>query len=216
MPHPSLQKINSSDFDAIIFDLGGVILPLFPDATVRAFSKLFERDASTVYTQTKQAGLFDELERGEITADEFRQGVCAHFERNVSAPQLDDAWNAMLGSLPEAHLTFLRTLGSERRAFVLSNTNEIHVARFHADLDRDYGDAARFSECFERVHYSHDLKMRKPEPRVFSAVVEMHDLDPARTVFLDDNHANVEAALSIGLQALHHPTNAPLVERFVT
>lgn len=212
---PSASSISMSSFDAIIFDLGGVILPLHPKATIDELSTLFGRDASVVYTQAKQVDLFDRLERGEISPDDFRRQLCSSFDRQVDSASLDRAWNAMLGTLPQAHLEFLRRLQAQKRTFLLSNTNAIHVERFLGDFARDHSSAALFSDYFEAVHYSHLLRMRKPEPRIFRTLIERHALEPSRTIFLDDNRDNVEAGLSVGLRAVHHPTNSPLIERFV-
>lgn len=42
----------------------------------------------------------------------------------------------------------------------------------------------------------------KPDPRVFELLLERFDLEAAKTVFVDDSRANVEAARSVGLQAI--------------
>src|SRR5690606_13887908 len=66
------EHIPLQDFDAIIFDLGGVILELSPRATIERFSTLLGMDARSLYTQGRQDHLFDQFERGEITEAEFR------------------------------------------------------------------------------------------------------------------------------------------------
>lgn len=204
------------EFDAIIFDLGGVLLPLFPERTVLAFSELFGKDASTAYTQTAQSELFDQFERGELRPEEFRAGTCAFFGKSVPDDRFDEAWNAMLGSLPAFHLQFLEEISDKKRLFLLSNTNEVHIARFLSDFERDHPRRSRsFSEYFETAHYSHELGMRKPEARIFEELIQRHELKRQRTLFIDDNQANVRAARAVGLVGVEHPTNAPLVERFL-
>jgi FMN phosphatase YigB (HAD superfamily) len=203
-------------FDSIIFDLGGVLLPLFPERTVQAFGELFGQDASTAYTQTAQSELFDQFERGELTPSEFRAGVGEYFGKSVPDAVLDEAWNAMLGSLPALHLEFLEQIGKRKRTFLLSNTNEVHLERFLLDVKRDHPSLSRsFSEYFEAAHYSHELGMRKPEARAFLELTRRHSLDPSRTVFIDDNPKNVSAARSLGLLGVDHPTNSPLTPRFL-
>ena len=202
-------------YDAIIFDLGGVILPLYPQASIDALSKLLHKDAGELYTLSKQTDVFDKLERGEISPAAFRQLVTQDAPAPVSDDNFDDAWCAMLSRIPEEHLDLLLALKKEKRVFLLSNTNVIHVDRFLADYARDYGGVRpSFLEHFEAVHFSHDLGMRKPEERIFTELIRRHNLTKERTLFLDDNHDNIASAKVLGLLAEHHPTNAPLVPRF--
>jgi putative hydrolase of the HAD superfamily len=212
------EPIPLQDFDAIIFDLGGVILELSPRATIERFSTLLGMDAQSLYTQARQDQLFDQIERGEITETDFRDGVCglAKSLSDISPASFDDAWNAMLGAIPDENLLFLNALKQKKRTFLLSNTNSIHIRRFLSDYEtRHEAEHGPWNALFEQVHYSHDLKMRKPEARIFSALIEQHQLSPERTVFIDDNHDNIQAARSLGLIAVHHPTNAPLPPRFL-
>ncbi len=203
--------IDPQSYDAVIFDLGGVILPLDPQASIEAMSKLLGQDAAQLYTLSKQTDVFDKLERGEISPAEFRQTVTRDAKAPVSEADFDDAWCAMLGSIPKEHLDFLLALKKTKRTFLLSNTNAIHVERFLADYERDHdSQRSSFFDHFEVVYFSHDLGMRKPEARIFRALIQKHDLLPARTLFLDDNHENIASAQKLGLLAVHHPTNAPL------
>ena len=50
---------------------------------------------------------------------------------------------------------------------------------------------------------SGDEKLVKPDPAIYHLALDRFGLDPAQTVFIDDNEANVAAAAAIGLIALH-------------
>lgn len=215
MPSFTDSTIPDDLFDAIIFDLGGVILPLFPERTIKAFSELFGNEASKAYTQTAQSEVFDRFERGELTPAEFRANVCEYFGRSVSDADFDEAWNAMLGTFPALHLDFLDQIGKRKRLFLLSNTNEVHIERFLLDFKRAHPNLSRsFAEYFEAAHYSHELGMRKPEARIFEELIQRHNLTRQTTVFIDDNRENVSAARSVGLLGIDHLTNAPLTRVF--
>ena len=60
-----------SKFDAIIFDLGGVVLNLDYQLTIDAFKKLGLEDFEAMYTQAKQSDLFDRFETGQISSQHF-------------------------------------------------------------------------------------------------------------------------------------------------
>ena len=58
-------------------------------------------------------------------------------------------------------------------------------------------------ELFDFVVDSSSVGVRKPDPKIFEiALGQLDGIDPAETVFLDDYHANVEAARSMGMQAI--------------
>ena len=61
-----LQNISS-----IIFDLGGVLIDVDYNKTIRAFEKLGIENARELYSQQSQSTLFNEIECGEISPIEF-------------------------------------------------------------------------------------------------------------------------------------------------
>ncbi len=213
MSSPDLEL---SNYDAIIFDLGGVILPLEYGATVRELSRLLSMDASGIYTQAKQGELFDQFERGEISGSSFRERLLklTGSSQHLESEQVDAAWNALLGHVPAKNVTFLRWLSKQKRTFLLSNTNEIHLRQFLKDYEQDHPQEAEFGALFERAYYSHEMGFRKPEQRIYEQLLVEHRLKPERTLFLDDNAHNIEGARQLGIQAEFHPTNTGLPERF--
>jgi putative hydrolase of the HAD superfamily len=45
--------------------------------------------------------------------------------------------------------------------------------------------------------------MRKPHPEAFLHLCALHQLDPARTHFIDDSFQHIEGARAAGLRATH-------------
>jgi putative hydrolase of the HAD superfamily len=58
-----------------------------------------------------------------------------------------------------------------------------------------------YREVFDREFYSCHLGQTKPSAAYFDEIVRLADLDPSRTLFIDDRIGNVEAARLAGLQA---------------
>jgi len=60
---------------------------------------------------------------------------------------------------------------------------------------------------FDEAYYSQELKMRKPEIEIYEHVLKQHQLDPALTLFLDDNLANLQGAEKTGIKTfqVEHP-----------
>jgi 2-haloacid dehalogenase len=59
-----------------------------------------------------------------------------------------------------------------------------------------------FLGWFEDIVVSGEVKLAKPDPRIFSYTIGRCRLTPAETVFIDDNPQNVAAGRQAGLHAL--------------
>jgi 2-haloacid dehalogenase len=56
---------------------------------------------------------------------------------------------------------------------------------------------------FEDIVASGDIRLVKPDPRIYAHAIRQCGLVPQRTVFIDDSVPNVEAGNAAGLKALH-------------
>jgi len=190
-------------FKHIIFDLGGVVLPVDYQRCVRAFEALGVPHFDDLYAQALQSPLFDELELGQITPAAFRDGL----RTLMAAPQLTDAqldlaWNAILGEWDRDRLDLLLELKRRYRTFLLSNTNAIHEARFLHTLSWAFEREGGLEAYFEKVYLSHHIHLRKPNPEVFLYVLNQNGLLAQDTLFIDDSPQHIEAASALGIQTL--------------
>ena len=83
----------------IIFDLGGVILNIDYDLTIKEFEKLGVLNSTSYYSKGEQKKLFDDLETGKISEKEFIDSVKLK-TNNASDDQIKYAWNKMILNLP--------------------------------------------------------------------------------------------------------------------
>ena len=72
---------------------------------------------------------------------------------------------------------------------------------------REFGQGWRgmlpIAELFDAVIDSHEVGVRKPDPRIFELALErVGAVAPARAVFLDDFQGNVAAAERLGLRGV--------------
>lgn len=185
----------------IIFDLGAVLINLDTEATTRAFKALGLKNFEEIYSQARQNGLFDAFDCGTISPQEFRDGLKKHLPPGTTDAAIDEAWNAMLLDIPEERLQLLDRLRKDYRLFLLSNTNEIHVTRFSADMQKQHG-FSDLSGYFERWYYSCRIGMRKPDTEIFEFVLKENHLDPAETLFIDDSKQHIEGAKKVGITTL--------------
>ncbi|TVR78436.1 MAG: HAD family phosphatase [Chitinophagaceae bacterium] len=193
----------------IIFDYGEVIVNVDPDKTIKALEALADKETLTQGVSLNQT-FFHEFERGQITAADFRSNLKALLNCKSTDEELDDAWNAMLEDLPEENLQMLTDVKTKYRSFLLSNTNELHLASLEKYLLKTYNfpDLAGF---LEKEYYSHLIGMRKPDMEIFNFVLTENKLSAAETLFLDDNPANIEAAKKLGIHTEQVSKSRPAI-----
>lgn len=198
-------------FNAIIFDLGGVILNINYRLTASAFKKLGIPDFDSIYTQLRQTPLFDDFETGNISPAEFRKRIKALLPPGVTDAQVDEAWNAMLLSVPIERLQLLEKLSKKYRLFLLSNTNIIHIKAYLAYLKKHHS-LPNLSHIFEKEYYSYEIGMRKPNQEIFDFVIAQNKLNPKETIFIDDSPQHIQGAAAAGVRTFHLPAPATILQ----
>lgn len=193
--------MKKTDFDAVILDLGGVILNIDYNLTVDAFKQLGFTNFQAQYSKLQQSGLFDKLETGRIGEDEFIQEIQKSIP-NASSAQIISAWNALLLDFPEGRINTIRRIAEAFPTFLLSNTNSIHYKEFNQTLQTQT-DISDIKSLFKKAYLSHEIHLRKPNKEAFHLILDEHDLDPSRTLFVDDSPQHLEGAKKLGIQVYH-------------
>ena len=182
----------------IIFDLGGVLLNIDPRKTIEAFSQLGMEQLVGDKGLTYDHDIFYRMEQGQITPDEFRNGVRELISAEVTDDQIDAAWTAMLLDFPSNRVELVRNLRKDYKIYLFSNTNAIHVAKYHSDFRKLHG--FEVSSLFEIDFYSNEIGFRKPSPESFQEIIRLSGINLAESIFIDDSLQNVEAAIASGLK----------------
>lgn len=76
----------------IIFDFGGVIAPIDRDRAVQAFIRLGLKDADSRLDKYHQTGIFQQLEEGTLTEQEFRETLGQLCGRPLTFEEVKEAW----------------------------------------------------------------------------------------------------------------------------
>ena len=197
----------------IIFDLGGVIYDIRYENIADRFRSYGLDNFEKYYTQLAQTPTIDLFEEGRITPAEFRDYIRGISPIALTDQQIDDAWNAILIEIPQLRWQLLGGLRIKYNTFLFSNTNQINYDRFMADETAKYG-FNPFEVSFCKAYFSQLMHTRKPKPDGFRMILDENSLDPAETLFIDDNPANVETARSLGIHGYHLSKDKKLEELF--
>lgn len=189
------------DIKNIIFDLGGVVIDLDRDRAVRALENLGVADADQLLDKYEQRGPFLMLETGEWTTSQLYDALLRQCPAGTTATDIRDAFEQFLVDLPRRRLATIRDLRRRGfKVFVLSNTNPIMYNHWIHQAFRQEG--LTINDYFDGIVASFQEGTCKPDPEIFSRLVERYGLEAAETVMLDDSEANCAAARSIGLHAV--------------
>ena len=185
----------------LVFDLGGVLLDIDFKRTFDAFKALGINNAYNLNDHPEVFELFMAFERGEYSPGGFRDNFRALTGFSGSDEEIDGAFNALLlGFVPE-RIARVEGLGLKYRTYILSNTNAIHCLYYNRMLEDVFGFEG-LGNLVSKAYYSHELGVRKPDPRAWTRMIDDSGIVPAETLFIDDREENIVAASKLGFQVV--------------
>lgn len=179
---------------AIIFDLGGVVVPFDFRRGYAAMAPFCAYPPEEIPKKIRSTDLVTRYETGRIGSRNFVDELCELLDLRVDFDGFCQLWSAIFlpGSLIPDDL-FTR-LGDRYRLIALSNTNELHFRRIRAH----YPVISRF----EHLILSFRVGCAKPSRRIYDLAVEKAECRAEQCLFIDDMQTFVEAAQSAGLDAM--------------
>lgn len=180
---------------SVVFDLGGVLIDWNPRYLYRQLiddELAMEQFLADVCSPEWNA----RLDAGHSWADEIESLAARHPEQRELIIAYRARWSEMVAGAIDGTVQVLAEL--RRRPvglYALSNWSAETFALARERFD--------FLGWFDGILLSGEIGICKPDARIFRQLIERHELEPARTVFVDDVLQNVEAADRQGMVALH-------------
>jgi putative hydrolase of the HAD superfamily len=167
--------------------------------TADAFKALGAAQFDELYSQANANHLFEALETGEISEDEFYLQIYKYCKPGTHVDEMRSAWNAILLDFRKDSLNVLEKLKSKYNLFLLSNTNSIHLTAFNKSLLETTGNAS-LDRYFIKSYYSHIIRMRKPYIETYNWVLKDGMMNAEETLFIDDSINNINGAIEAGIK----------------
>jgi putative hydrolase of the HAD superfamily len=190
-------------FDAILFDVGGVLLTNGWDQRERAIVvQRFDLDLAVF--EARHPTPNDAWERGAITADEYLDATVFYEPRSFTPEQFLTAICEQSLELPNGALGILGELAASDKCIVgvLNNeARETNEYRFNRYGLRKYVKVA-FSSCY--------VGLRKPGAPIYRRALDILGVPPQRLLFIDDRQENVAGAESVGMKTIRFTGAAAL------
>ena len=180
-------------YQNIIFDMGGVLLE-FSERRILDFfyGDLSPEDRARIWAAIREAGPWQQWDRGEIGADEVLRIACARLpERlhNRVRRQVPSFFEAM-APIPETNALVRELKAMGRNVYLLTNVPSIFEREKHRIPCLD---------AFDGILASYEVHLLKPEREMYLAFLERFSLRAEDCFFIDDMQANIDGAAAAGI-----------------
>lgn len=179
----------------IIFDLGGVVVDYRPrDFLMDHFMN--KRAEEMVYDLTFGSKEWEDLDRGDLTrgaANRIMLENAAQCGRTFEVQAVIDEWEGILHTKKPVIKTMCKLKLAGYRLYYLSNIASDTLANLK---QRD------FFPLFDGGVASCDVHLCKPDPRIYTTLMQQYGLVYEESIFVDDNKQNAQAAYNLGITGI--------------
>lgn len=179
----------------IIFDLGNVLISYDPKSFISKYVK--EENQEKFFEIVFGSKEWQELDRGTLEYEEAieifskklpqeRESIEKLFNENIQEVLFPIEKNLEL--LPK-----LKNNGY--KLYILSN--------FHREAFLEIAKKCEFKKYFDGGVISYEVKLLKPEDEIYEEILKKYNLEPEKTLFIDDTLHNVEGAKKFKIEIIH-------------
>lgn len=184
--------------DAVVFDIGGILIDYKPKMFIE---RTFPNDAQKqrdMLARVFHGTYWPMLDRGVITNEEAADRLVQEFGGDEQDyMRALTCWIDLKEPLDEGFAAARLCKEKGKKLVLLSNYAEVSYLGMRERYKERFGDLFD-GECISyRCHYN------KPEREIYQTLIRENDLDPARSLFLDDTLANVIGAMECGINGFH-------------
>jgi len=190
--------------EAVIWDFGGVLT----SSPFEAFNRFeaerglpadFIRKVNSTNPDSNAWALF---ERSEITLDDFDQKFADEAQALGGKVTGREVVSLLSGDIRPAMVTALKRCKENFKVGCITNNvsagEGAGMARSHEKAEA----VAEVMALFDHVIESSKLGIRKPDPRIYQMACETLQVDPAKSVYLDDLGINLKPARALGMTTI--------------
>jgi putative hydrolase of the HAD superfamily len=189
------EPIRSEPIEALLFDLGGVVIDIDFGRVFAAWSKAAGVSAQAIRSRLVLDEMWHAHECGRISDEAFFTHLRTTLDLPLSHAQFVEGWNAVFVGEVAGIGPLLQRAATVVPVYAFSNTNRVHELcwseRFRTTL-----------APFRQVFVSSTIGLRKPDAEAFDHVVSAMGVPASRIVFFDDLPENIEGARARGLNAV--------------
>jgi HAD superfamily hydrolase (TIGR01509 family) len=203
----SRPSLSPGDADALLFDIGRVILDIDFGKAVACWAAHAGRTPSDIAARFVRGEAYRHHEAGKISDADYFDSLRSSLGVQLTDEQFLEGWNAIFaGEMPDI-ARLLPRAAEKMPLYAFSNTNRAHVEYF----SKTY---AGLLGHFRELYLSSTIGLRKPDAAAYDHVVKTIGVPASRIVFFDDLAENIEGARACGLKAVHVRSSDDIADAF--
>lgn len=185
----------STNINALLFDLGGVLIDIDFDRALQSWSQSSQLPLTEIRRRFSMDEPYRQHELGEITASDYFAHLRQLIELEATNDEIAQGWNAIFVGEIAATIDYIASAQTRLPCYLFSNTNPTHQAfwttTFPAALDP-----------FQQIFVSSEMGLRKPDRAAFEAIAAATGLRLDEILFFDDTEENVVGARLTGMPSI--------------
>jgi glucose-1-phosphatase len=187
---------------ALIFDLGGVIVPFDFKRAYARIEPLCGYAAEEIPKRIGATGLVQRFESGQIEPEPFVAELLSRLGVSMSYAEFCDLWTCIFLPGPLIPEDLFRKLRERYRLILLSNTNAIHFGMLSGRYP--------LLDHFHDQVLSYQVGAMKPSPLIYQTAIARAGCAAEECFFTDDVLPYVEGARAAGMDAVQFQSAAQL------
>ena len=201
-------KENHQELDAVVFDLGNVLLDYDPPRFMKDIGVPDQYHELMGNILFNNKNIWPKWDLGVLD----REGIIQ--QAILVEPSLKDEiikymenWDNYFYAVPHNVAAMYRIKETGTKVYVLSNFSQ---ETFEKIKERN-----AFLSDFDGMVISYQHHLIKPDPRIYRLLIETYNINTARAVFIDDLEENVKAGREAGFFGIHLPPCADVTPYFL-
>ena len=178
------------------FDIGHVLLDFDYGIFVQRMAPRTRMDVSELDAFLNQSPLLAKYESGQLTSPEFFAIVKNETGFDGTEAEFAAYFEDIFTPIDEIITLHAQLAASGLPTYTLSNTNEMAV--------RHISRAFEFWPRFTGHILSHEVRVLKPNPKIYETLEQITGCTGSEILYLDDLPENIAAAKSRGWNAIRH------------
>lgn len=194
----------------IIFDLGNVLISFIPSEYLKK-KNYPENIRNTILNDIFRSDEWKMLDNGEITLGEAIEGLT--IKSTLKREEIALVFNLRTEIMFPLDNNVRLLPALKKRGFSL-----YYLSNFPLDIFEEIKNDYFFFRYFDGGIISAEVKLSKPDVRIFSFLLNKYSLNPEESVFIDDIEENVRSAETLkikGLATFGSENISEMIEKFL-